>query len=227
MMAIAEKWTWDLYPLRPDAVDPFPVDDPRLRPGSVYTQTLIRLYGPAAEHKRYVVPEETLDYFRSTLPDFDPRHPPWLLVKAALIRAGHRPMDLERTEVPILLALLGEAEAAEKEAGRQAASVAEHEKSNSSRKPEGREVKRARWLGLASILVKDHPDWSDAAVAREADVAPSTLSRDPVYQAVAVMARCPRTPPRRGYVTTDSDTGHLDVEAVDDASDPANMNWDD
>ena len=36
------------------------------------------------------------------------------------------------------------------------------------------------WLGKAIILVKEHPDWSDAKIAREVERSPSTPSRHEV-----------------------------------------------
>ncbi|MCA9261923.1 MAG: hypothetical protein KDA61_22050, partial [Planctomycetales bacterium] len=45
------------------------------------------------------------------------------------------------------------------------------------------------WLGKAVLLVKDHPGWSDAKIAREAKVNRSTLCRDSTYKSVAQRAR--------------------------------------
>ena len=61
--------------------------------------------------------------------------------------------------------------------------------------------------------MRDHPDWSDAKIAREVGKHPSTLSRDKTYQAAAAMARGDKSDRRRGHIKVDSDSGQQDVEA--------------
>ena len=64
------------------------------------------------------------------------------------------------------------------------------------------------------LLVQEHPDWSDAQIAREVGKHPSTLSRDKTYQAAAPMARGDKSDRRRGHIKVDPDSGQQDVEAV-------------
>lgn len=54
--------------------------------------------------------------------------------------------------------------------------------SGDERKPPG------AWLGTALILRKNHPDWSNAKIAREVGVDPSTLSRNDTYQNASAMS---------------------------------------
>ena len=54
--------------------------------------------------------------------------------------------------------------------------------------PTSKREERAKWLATAMLLVRDHPEWSDAEIARRVSKAPSTLSRSPEYQAAAAMA---------------------------------------
>jgi hypothetical protein len=81
---------------------------------------------------------------------------------------------------------------------------------------ENKHVERALWLATAMLLVQEHPDWSDARIAREVGKHPSTLSRDKTYQAAATMARGDKSDRRRGHVTVDPDSGQQDVEAYSD-----------
>jgi hypothetical protein len=63
--------------------------------------------------------------------------------------------------------------------------------------PERSDRKR-QWLADAMFLVRDYPEWSDAKIAREVGVHPSTLCRDEEYGRVADMAREPRARPTSG-----------------------------
>jgi hypothetical protein len=96
--------------------------------------------------------------------------------------------------------------------------------------PAGARVKkpaREEWLVKAMLLVKKHPNWSDAAVAREVGVHPGTLSRAEEYKKMAQMQRNERSV-RRGHVECGRDQGtKRDVEAYDQTGDPAEMDWDD
>lgn len=80
---------------------------------------------------------------------------------------------------------------------------------------ESKGVKRSKWMAGAMLLVRDHPDWSDAKIAHEVDIDPSQLSRCPEYQRAAAMARGDKSQLPRGYGTTDPDdpTGPRDLEA--------------
>lgn len=74
--------------------------------------------------------------------------------------------------------------------------------------------KRAKWLAEAMLLVQDHPDWSDAEIARRVGRDSSGLSRSKTYQNAAAMARGSKVDRPAGYVTVDPDTGQHGVEAV-------------
>jgi hypothetical protein len=89
-----------------------------------------------------------------------------------------------------------------------------HSSPSGKPKPTRRE-RRAKWLAEAMLTVRDHPEWSDAAIAARAGINKSRLSRSPEYQAAARMARAPKTPD--GSVTMAD--GDRRVEAVDDSFD--------
>lgn len=80
------------------------------------------------------------------------------------------------------------------------------------------------WLARAMLLVRDHPDWSDAEIARRVGKDKSTLSRSKEYQAAAAMARGARDDRHRGHISVDPDSGSRDVEAY--SVDPAERDWD-
>jgi len=82
------------------------------------------------------------------------------------------------------------------------------------------------WLAHAMLLVRDHPEWSDAKIAREVRKDKSILSRSPEYQAAAAMARGTKADRPKGHVTLDADSGRRDIEAYSQ-DDPAEMDWDD
>jgi hypothetical protein len=69
------------------------------------------------------------------------------------------------------------------------------------------------WLANALLLVREHPDWSDAAIARAVGKSKSTLSRNKIYRAAAKLARDKGGPPK-GFVTTAADSRRSDVEAI-------------
>lgn len=48
---------------------------------------------------------------------------------------------------------------------------------------------KAEWLGQALMVLKDNPGWSNARIAREADVHPSTLSKCETFRTAAKTAR--------------------------------------
>lgn len=79
--------------------------------------------------------------------------------------------------------------------------------------------RRAKWVANAMMLVRDHPDWSNADVAKHktVDVDPSRLSRCDDYQRAAMLARQRRLP--KGGISIDPDTGErtLEAPAPDDA----------
>ena len=86
--------------------------------------------------------------------------------------------------------------------------------------------RQRRWLAEAMLTVRDHPEWTDAAIARSVGIDRSRLSRSKEYKAAASLARPARTPP--GSVTIAD--GNRTVEAVDDSFDPnrkASRQWQD
>lgn len=80
---------------------------------------------------------------------------------------------------------------------------------------------QAEWLAKAMLMVRDHPDWSDAEIARRVGKSPGTLSRSKEYQMAAKLARGSKTDRPTGYVTVDPDSGAADVEAVAPKAAPA------
>jgi len=90
--------------------------------------------------------------------------------------------------------------------------------------PKTRNVQRAEWLAKAMLLVRDHPEWSDAAIANEVGKHPSTLSRSPEYKAATALARGNKSDRHKGHISIDPDTGQQGIEAYSD--DPAERDWD-
>lgn len=74
-----------------------------------------------------------------------------------------------------------------------------------------------KWLATAMLLVQDEPKLSDAEIARESGVHPSTLSRSKHYQTAAKLARSHQIPD--GEVRTETARGPRQVEARDDSLD--------
>jgi len=74
---------------------------------------------------------------------------------------------------------------------------------------------KAEWLAKAMLLVRDHPEWSDAEIARRVGRHKSTLSRSREYKAAAGMARESKKDPPPGHTEIDPNTGLRDVEAYD------------
>ena len=85
-------------------------------------------------------------------------------------------------------------------------------------------VEGVEWLARALLLVRDHPEWSDAAIARNVGKHASTLCRSKEYQAAAGMARGAKSSRHRGHATTDPHSGLRDVEAY---SDDLGCDWED
>jgi hypothetical protein len=75
-------------------------------------------------------------------------------------------------------------------------------------------AKRTEWLARALLLVRDHPDWPDAEIARKVGRDKSVLSRDETYQTAAQMARARTTDLPKGHIKLDPDTGQHDVEGI-------------
>jgi hypothetical protein len=76
------------------------------------------------------------------------------------------------------------------------------------------------WLARAMLQVKEHPEWSNARIARHVGIDPSGLSRSPEFRAAAGFARRKGSTPRSGHVKRadkhSSDQRGQDVEAYDD-----------
>ncbi|MCH2119213.1 MAG: hypothetical protein MK161_16100 [Pirellulales bacterium] len=90
--------------------------------------------------------------------------------------------------------------------------------------PTSRSEERAEWLAKAMLLVRDHPDWSDAEIARRVGKDKSTLSRSKEYRAAAAMARGVKDDRHRGHISVNPSSGLRDVEAYSDG--PAELDWD-
>ncbi len=75
--------------------------------------------------------------------------------------------------------------------------------------PERSDRKR-QWLADAMLLVRDHPEWSDAKIADKVCISKSTLSRSPEFQAAANIARDPKKAPPRGRA---DGSGGIEAEA--------------
>jgi hypothetical protein len=79
------------------------------------------------------------------------------------------------------------------------------------------ETKRSQqreWLAEAMLAVRDHPDWSDAAIARKVGKDKSTLARSKEYRLAAALARGTKEDHLPKGHTTRDDSGRCDVEAV-------------
>ena len=63
-----------------------------------------------------------------------------------------------------------------------------------------RKERRIKWMAEAMLVVRDHPDWPDADIARKAGIDPSQLSRCQEYQRAAGIAREPPTRPPAGLL---------------------------
>lgn len=74
---------------------------------------------------------------------------------------------------------------------------------------------RREWLGSALFVVKDHPEWPDAKVAREVGISRSQLSRAPEYKRAARLARDQGGTPKRGHRDRE-DSGQRNVDGCDD-----------
>lgn len=70
------------------------------------------------------------------------------------------------------------------------------------------------WLARAMLHVKDHPDWSDAEIARKTGVDKGTLSRNKTYKNAAESARAPKTIRPKGHIVRAEKGKPSDVEAI-------------
>ena len=79
--------------------------------------------------------------------------------------------------------------------------------------PEDRKKRQMEWLAKAMLMVRDHPEWSDATIAKQVGMSGATLSRSVPYQRAAHEARKFRGP--RGTAAVAG--GVMDIEAEDDS----------
>jgi hypothetical protein len=87
---------------------------------------------------------------------------------------------------------------------------------NGSRRGAIRVGQRKRWLGAAMLTVRDHPEWSDAAIASAVGVNKSQLSRSREYRVAASLARSPKV----GRGSVEGRGSSRRIEAEDDSLDP-------
>ena len=94
--------------------------------------------------------------------------------------------------------------------------------------PPSRRERRMLWVAKALLLIRDHPDWTNKAVAEAVGISPSQLTkaRCPEFHAAKALAIKAREEQLRGHVEIDKDTGRRTVEAHS-TEDPAEMDWDD
>jgi len=76
-----------------------------------------------------------------------------------------------------------------------------------------------RWLAEAMVCKLEHPEWSDRKIASYVRVAPSTLSRNEMYQEAKARAQLQKDQRPRGFIQKNPDTGQTDVEAYADDDD--------
>ncbi|MCC7193568.1 MAG: hypothetical protein IT444_12390 [Phycisphaeraceae bacterium] len=74
--------------------------------------------------------------------------------------------------------------------------------------------RRVQWEIKAMMLVQDHPEWSDAKIARHVGKNPATLSRSKQYKKGAALARSGGIDLPKGYKTVDEVSKTTDVAAV-------------
>lgn len=82
---------------------------------------------------------------------------------------------------------------------------------------------RNEWLARAMLLVREHPEWFDARIARECLISPSSLSRSREYKAAAGMARQEGGRIPRGFRVRDDATMLWDVEARAEETEDAGL----
>lgn len=82
--------------------------------------------------------------------------------------------------------------------------------------PMDRMERQMEWVAKAMLTVRDHPDWTDAHIARLLGIDRSRLSRSKQYKLAAKIARA--IEPTKGFVTTSR--GAKQLEAQGDEFDP-------
>lgn len=117
-------WIWALRPLE-RAHTPNMLCSIEEKPGSVIQMLYDKRTGAAilaahapetgdwqVWHRYYRPSDADISILNDSYPDEDPNNPNWLNVKRDLVCAGLDPDTLSKTEVPVLLGLLGKAKAA-------------------------------------------------------------------------------------------------------------------
>jgi hypothetical protein len=79
-------------------------------------------------------------------------------------------------------------------------------------------IKQRTWLASAMLLVRDHPELSDAEVARQVVKNKSTLARSREYRVAAALARGAGLP--SGTVMPNLGNNQQELEAIGDSLDP-------
>ncbi|MEN6406358.1 MAG: hypothetical protein ABFC77_07800 [Thermoguttaceae bacterium] len=126
---IRKRWVWDLYPLAKDSWGAWKLEDDEHRPDHrVYMRRLKGkgyLYPPhsmakspimmsegrvtpddIAVHEGYVPTAADVALLKLLYPIADPYRPAWYNIKAALVVAGYDADHLDKSEAPVLLAML-------------------------------------------------------------------------------------------------------------------------
>lgn len=85
---------------------------------------------------------------------------------------------------------------------------------------------KAEWLAHAMLLVKDHPEWSNAKIAKTVGVSPSSISsrRCPEFHIAACLARTEKSNRPKGFEKIDPESGMREIEAF--SNDPAQHDMD-
>ncbi|MEZ6069438.1 MAG: hypothetical protein R3C10_04005 [Pirellulales bacterium] len=73
--------------------------------------------------------------------------------------------------------------------------------------------KKLAWLGPAMLLKQEHPDWSDATVAKTVGTHPSSLSRNATYKKAAAIARGDANVRPSGFKKDDGDVEGIHYDA--------------
>jgi hypothetical protein len=126
---VSKRWVWDLYPLAKDSWGAWELDDDEQRPdhriylrrrkgeGFLYpplsltelsTMIVERRAAPDdfAVREGYAPTAADVELLRRVYPSADPYRPDWYTIKADLVAAGHGATALDKSEAPVLLALL-------------------------------------------------------------------------------------------------------------------------